>query len=102
VVNVHALALSASPLGHHAAGALWRKSSYSGSSGGECVECTVIGGATWRKSSYSGSSGGDCVEVADGHIGFVPVRDSKNPEACTLVFGADAWSAFVADVQRRH
>ena len=44
--------------------AQWRKSSYSGSTGGECVECTVTGGATWRKSSYSGNTGGECVEVA--------------------------------------
>lgn len=45
-------------------GAIWRKSSYSGDTGGECVECAPLGSASWRKSSYSGSSGGDCVEVA--------------------------------------
>ncbi|HEY9441211.1 MAG TPA: DUF397 domain-containing protein, partial [Streptomyces sp.] len=32
----------------------WRKSSYSGNTGGECVECAVTGGAAWRKSSHSG------------------------------------------------
>jgi hypothetical protein len=36
----------------------WRKSSRSGSNGGQCVEVTV-----WRKSSRSGSNGGECVEV---------------------------------------
>ncbi|QRN81759.1 MAG: DUF397 domain-containing protein, partial [Nocardiopsis sp. BM-2018] len=38
----------------------WRKSSYSGGGGGNCVE---VG---WHKSSYSGSAGGNCVEVAEG------------------------------------
>ncbi|THA78164.1 DUF397 domain-containing protein [Streptomyces sp. A0642] len=75
--------------------AQWRKSSYSGSSGGECVECTVTGGAAWRKSSYSGTNGGDCVEVADGCAASVPVRDSKNPGGPVLVVGADAWQGFV-------
>lgn len=33
----------------------------------------------WRKSSYSGSNGGECVEIAIGIPGTVPVRDSKDP-----------------------
>ncbi|MFG3138055.1 DUF397 domain-containing protein [Streptomyces sp. NPDC048211] len=73
----------------------WRKSSYSGNTGGECVECSVTGGAAWRKSSYSGNTGGDCVEVADGCAASVPVRDSKNPSGPVLVIGADAWRGFV-------
>ncbi|MEV7053586.1 DUF397 domain-containing protein [Streptomyces anulatus] len=53
-------------------------------------------GAHWRKSSYSGTSGGDCVEVADGSpCGSVPVRDSKNPTGPAIVLGAHAWQAFV-------
>ncbi|MFB7029088.1 MULTISPECIES: DUF397 domain-containing protein [unclassified Streptomyces] len=52
-------------------------------------------GARWRKSSYSGTNGGDCVEVADGSPGVVPVRDSKNPAGPALVMGAEAWQAFV-------
>ena len=75
--------------------AQWRKSSYSGNTGGECVECTVTGGAAWRKSSYSGTNGGDCVEVATGCVASVPVRDSKNPTGPVLVVGADAWQGFV-------
>jgi hypothetical protein len=74
----------------------WRKSSYSGSTGGECIECTVTGGAAWRTSSYSGNTGGCCVEVADGSsCGSVPVRDSKNPTGPAIVLGAHAWQAFV-------
>ncbi|WP_326694953.1 DUF397 domain-containing protein [Streptomyces sp. NBC_01766] len=76
-------------------GAAWRKSTYSGSTGGDCVECTVTDGATWRKSTYSGNTGGECVEVADGLPGAVPVRDSKNPAGPTLFIHAGAWQAFV-------
>lgn len=79
--------------------ARWRKSSYSGNTGGECVECTVIGNAAWRKSSYSGNTGGDCVEVADGLPGAVPVRDSKNPTGPVLIVAAGAWQAFVDGVR---
>lgn len=76
-------------------GARWRKSSYSGTNGGECVECTVTGGAAWRTSSYSGNTGGECVEVATGCAASVPVRDSKNPTGPVLVVGVDAWQGFV-------
>ncbi|WLQ66763.1 MULTISPECIES: DUF397 domain-containing protein [Streptomyces] len=75
--------------------AVWRKSSYSGTNGGDCVECTVTGGATWRKSSYSGNTGGDCVEVADGCAASVPVRDSKDPAGPVLIMSAGAWQTFV-------
>ncbi|MEU2112213.1 DUF397 domain-containing protein [Streptomyces sp. NPDC019507] len=74
--------------------AVWRKSSYSGGDGGNCLEV-----ATWRKSTYSGGSGGDCLEVADDHPGIVPVRDSKNPDGPKLVFRTAAWSAFVDGVK---
>ncbi|MGW7002471.1 DUF397 domain-containing protein [Streptomyces sp. NPDC054933] len=58
-----------------------------------------LNAATWRKSSYSGDNGGDCIEIAPGFPGVVPVRDSKDPHGPALVFGADAWSAFVAGVK---
>ncbi|MEU3738327.1 DUF397 domain-containing protein [Streptomyces sp. NPDC032198] len=74
--------------------AVWHKSSYSGGSGGDCLEV-----ARWRKSTYSGASGGDCLEVADGHPHLVPVRDSKNPTGPKLVFRPTAWSAFLADLK---
>ncbi|CAM5339619.1 hypothetical protein SDIAM26S_02398 [Streptomyces diastaticus subsp. diastaticus] len=31
----------------------------------------------WRKSSFSGTDSNGCLEVSDGHVGVVPVRDSK-------------------------
>jgi hypothetical protein len=85
-------------------GARWRKSSYSNSAGGNCIEVAdnLPGLARWRKSTYSNSSGGDCVEVADGVAGVVPVRDSKDPDGPALVFGADAWTAFITAVKAAH
>lgn len=73
---------------------LWRKSSYSGSSGGECVECAPLGTTTWVKASRSGSGGGDCVEVSPQPC-RVAVRDSKNPGGPVFTVGRDAFAAFV-------
>ena len=49
----------------------------------------------WFKSSYSGTSGGDCVEVAAG-TGTIHVRDSKDRQGPVLGFPQEEWSAFVA------
>jgi hypothetical protein len=46
----------------------------------------------WRKSSYSGANGGDCVEVAS--AGEVAVRDTTDREGVTLEFSAEAWQQF--------
>ncbi|MET9437387.1 DUF397 domain-containing protein [Streptomyces sp. NPDC006551] len=73
----------------------WRKSSYSGSDGGDCVECAPLGTATWRKSSFSGPNGGDCVEVAD-LTAHVAVRDSKKPEGPVFLAAPAAFTAFVS------
>lgn len=51
--------------------------------------------AVWRKSSYSNGSGGDCVEVRDNLPGVVPVRDSKVPHGPALLIPATAWAPFV-------
>ncbi|MFF4547273.1 DUF397 domain-containing protein [Streptomyces sp. NPDC001435] len=50
--------------------------------------------AQWRKSSYSGSSGGDCVEVAD-LTPHIAVRDSKNPVGPHVTFSGTAWAGFL-------
>jgi hypothetical protein len=52
--------------------------------------------AIWRKSSYSGSSGGQCVEVAANLPGIVAVRDSKNPAGPALVLTPQQWAAFLS------
>jgi hypothetical protein len=46
----------------------------------------------WRKSSYSGSNGGECVEVA-GLPGVVAVRDSKDPHGPVLLMTPKALRA---------
>jgi hypothetical protein len=53
--------------------------------------------ARWRKSSYSGNTGGDCVEVADFPT-RVAVRDSKNPGHGILMLTPEAFAAFVGFV----
>lgn len=53
----------------------------------------------WRKSTFSGSEGGSCVEVLDHHPAGVPVRDSKNPHGPALVFAGSSWSAFIVAVK---
>ncbi|MER7839652.1 DUF397 domain-containing protein [Streptomyces sp. NPDC096040] len=84
-------------------GVTWRESSYSNTSGGDCVEVPdeLLAAAAWRKSSYSNSDGGQCVEVAAGLPSLVPVRDSKAPDREALLFEASAWAAFIDGVKRR-
>ncbi|WP_030423038.1 DUF397 domain-containing protein [Streptomyces sp. NRRL F-5065] len=53
----------------------------------------------WRKSTYSNPDGADCVEVADHMPGFVPVRDSKNPQGPVLLIGARAWAPFLSGLK---
>lgn len=48
---------------------------------------------TWFKSSYSGSSGDNCVEVAV-RTEAVLVRDSKDTQRQALAVSWNAWSAF--------
>ncbi len=51
----------------------------------------------WFKSSYSGSSGSDCVEAAQLSTAML-VRDSKDPQGPNLRFTPEAWTAFLTDV----
>jgi len=52
----------------------------------------------WRKSSYSGSGGGSCIEVASGSSG-VAVRDTTDRDGGTLSITADAWQAFLGTLR---
>jgi hypothetical protein len=55
--------------------------------------------ASWRKSSYSGNNGGNCVEA--GSIpGRVLVRDTEDRAGAVLQFSADAWRAFARQVKQ--
>ncbi len=60
-------------------------------------EAPVAARIRWRKSSYS-NAGNACVEVGQAEIAYA-VRDSKNPDTGYLIFGAEAWKAFLADVK---
>jgi hypothetical protein len=52
----------------------------------------------WRKSSYSGQEGTDCVELA-GSPTQVGVRDSKRPEAGHLALSQVAFRELVVGVK---
>lgn len=67
----------------------------------------------WRKSSYSGNGGADCVEVAAwrtcSHVGndvevaiaarVVLVRDTKDRDSEALTFSAGAWQALTTGLK---
>jgi hypothetical protein len=73
--------------------AAWRKSSYSGNNGGNCVEV-----ATWRKASYSGNNGGACVEAGVAARGSVLVRDTTDRGGAVLDVPAGAWTRFTSEL----
>ena len=51
----------------------------------------------WFKSSYSGGSGTECVECALVDSGIL-VRDSKRGSGPIVTLGKDAWCAFLSGV----
>ena len=55
-------------------------------------------GKTWRKSSYSGGTGGDCVELARDNQGLL-ARDSKGDLSVMLSFADMSVSAFLTAVK---
>ena len=70
----------------------WRKSSYSTSNGGNCVEVGIAS----RISSTSGIN-----RVEDGrHVAdVVAVRDSKEPDGPVLAFSPAAWQSFTSQLK---
>ena len=60
----------------------WLKSRHSNPSG-------------WRKSSYSGGEGGNCVEVACLPNGEIAVRNSRHPAGPALVYTRAEIAAFL-------
>ncbi|MGA5132887.1 DUF397 domain-containing protein [Streptomyces olivoreticuli] len=53
----------------------------------------------WRKSSYSGPNGGDCLEIADNIPNALPIRDSKNPDGPALLVTPAAWTSFLTGIK---
>jgi hypothetical protein len=60
-----------------------------------------LSSVTWRKSSYSGGNGGECVEVAVLPDACRAVRDSKDPDGGALVFDTSDWLAFIGSMKGR-
>ena len=74
----------------------WRKSTYSGGNGGNCVEVGI-----WRKSTHSGGNGGGCVEVASTGKPLIAIRDSKDLNGPTLAFTSSVWQSFIQQARDR-
>ena len=74
----------------------WRKSSYSGGNGGQCVEVAAL---PWRTSSYSNGGGANCVEA--GHVaGAILVRDTRDHGAGPVLrVSARAWRRFTSGLR---
>lgn len=53
----------------------------------------------WRKSTYSGSNGGGCVEAGQRPATIV-VRDSRLNDSPVLRFSADDWRRFTAELKQ--
>ena len=57
----------------------------------------------WRKSRYSGSNGGGCVEAGNHHPNGVMIRDTQDPRwpdsAPVIEFNAEAWTRFTASLK---
>ncbi|MFF2751090.1 DUF397 domain-containing protein [Kitasatospora sp. NPDC058048] len=62
------------------------------------IQSASAAGLAWHKSSYSGNNN-NCVEVATVSVGLRAVRDSKDPEGPALLFSAEAWGAFLEEVE---
>jgi hypothetical protein len=52
----------------------------------------------WRKSSYSGANGGNCVEAATGND-VILIRDTADRDRLTLTIPATAWEKFTASLR---
>ena len=57
-----------------------------------------LDGRTWRKSSHSGSNGGNCIEITAAP-GTVAIRDSNNPGGPVLTFTGQNWQRFTDQVK---
>ncbi|SFE80602.1 DUF397 domain-containing protein [Streptomyces mirabilis] len=56
----------------------------------------ILTAVQWRKSSYSGDQGGQCVEIAETPSATVAIRDSKNPTGPILTIAPAAFATFVS------
>lgn len=54
--------------------------------------------AGWRKSTYSGTNGGQCVETGNG-VRAVLVRDTTDRDGVTLSIPARSWQEFISTLR---
>ena len=60
----------------------------------------VIDSPRWRKSSYSGNGGANCVEVGtEAETGCVLVRDTKNRQGPVLALDPATWRRFTGHLK---
>jgi Domain of unknown function (DUF397) len=64
-------------------------------SGDASADVAELEGVGWRKSSFSGPTGGNCVETAELAEGRIGVRNSRFPAGPALIFPAGTWRAFL-------
>ena len=64
------------------------------------TDASELAGARWRKSSFSGPTGGNCVETAALAEARIAVRNSRFPAGPALIFTAGAWAAFIGRCER--
>jgi hypothetical protein len=62
------------------------------------IKAGLLDGAIWRKSSHSGTQG-NCVQVATNLPGIVAIRDSKDLGKEILTVSRTGWAAFVAGLR---
>ncbi|WP_067180158.1 DUF397 domain-containing protein [Microtetraspora niveoalba] len=84
----------------------WRKSSFSGDNGGNCVEVAEVTGVAGRPAHARAIGDGDPtrgrvsgIDHKRGHDRLIAVRDSKDPDGPRLFFTPAEWDAFVAGVK---
>jgi hypothetical protein len=64
------------------------------------MESQVTDNPRWRKSSFSGNGGAECVETAS-HAGDVLVRDTKDRERGVITVNAASWRVFTEMIKTR-
>ncbi|HEY3733671.1 MAG TPA: DUF397 domain-containing protein [Streptosporangiaceae bacterium] len=59
------------------------------------MPATSLPDAVWIKSSFSGPTGGNCVEFSRLADGEIAVRNSRHPAGPALIFTPAEWDAFL-------
>jgi hypothetical protein len=63
------------------------------------VSAASLRDADWTKSSYSGPTGGNCVQLARLRGGGIAVRNSRHPDGPALIFTPAEWDSFLREAK---